>query len=137
MVIWLWVLLCMLSSGSESCSMSHIPAGDNTGCFSNLRSEAKFFICLYDKFCLVGFVTMFESAEFGFLPKCASNGAIPVICLELILCFVLGLLQLLRCPRTTIVNLLSSPQFFALLFGCRCSCVVTLYLLTSSVFFCF
>ena len=34
---------------------------------------------LYDKLCLVGFVTMFDSAVFGFVPKCASNGVILVI----------------------------------------------------------
>ena len=68
-------LYCVLSSVSESCSMSHIAAGVNTGCFTNLQSEAKFFTCFYDKFCLFGFVTLFERAVFGFLPKCASNVA--------------------------------------------------------------
>ena len=56
--------------------MFYMAAGVSTGCFSSLRAEAKFFICLYDKLCLLGFVSIFESAVFGFLPKCALNGAI-------------------------------------------------------------
>ena len=62
--------------------MSHMAAGDKTGCLSSLRSEAKFFMFLYNKLCLVGFVTMFDSAEFGFLPKCASKDVTLLFCLE-------------------------------------------------------
>ena len=67
-------------------------AGVSTGCLSSLRSSAKFLNCLYDRFCLLGFVTMFESAVFGFLLKCASIGAILVILfgMSLILCFMLA-----------------------------------------------
>ena len=54
-------------------------AGVSTGCLSSLRSSAKFFNCLYDRFCLLDFVTMFVSEVFGFLLKCAYNGAILVI----------------------------------------------------------
>ena len=35
-------LFWTFNSGSESCSMSHMAAGDKTGCLSSLRSEAKF-----------------------------------------------------------------------------------------------
>ena len=78
-----------LSSGSEFCSMSHIAVGVITGCFSSLRSEAFFFIFVYDSFCFFGFGTMFESAVFGFLPKCASKGVIFSLSLGSVLCFVL------------------------------------------------
>ena len=80
-------LYWMFNSGSESCSMSHMVAGDKTGSLSSLRSEANFFMFLYDKLCLVGFVTMFDSAVFGFLPQCASNDVIFVILFGMSLMF--------------------------------------------------
>ena len=66
-------LYWMFNSGSASCSMSQMAAGDKTSCLSSLRSEAKFFMFLYDKLWLV---SMFDSAVFGFLAKCASKGVI-------------------------------------------------------------
>ena len=80
-------LYWMFNSGSESCSRSQMAAGDKTGCLSSLRSEAKILIFLYDKLCLLGFVTMFDNAVFGFLPKCASNGVIYVILFGMSLMF--------------------------------------------------
>ena len=53
--------------------MSRMAAGVTTVCFSIFLSEANFLMSLYDKFCLFGFVTIFEKALFRFLPKCASN----------------------------------------------------------------
>ena len=58
---------CTLRSGLESCCMSFIAARISTGCFSSLRSDAKFLIFLYVMLCLLVFDTMHESAVFGFL----------------------------------------------------------------------
>ena len=47
-------LYCMSSSGSDSCSMSHIAACVSTGCFINLQSEAIFlFVYMISFVCLV------------------------------------------------------------------------------------
>ena len=72
--------------------MSHKAAGVSTGCFSSLQSEAKFLICVYDRFCLFGLFTMFESAVFGFLPKGASKGAtfVTLFGISLMLCITLA-----------------------------------------------
>ena len=74
---------CTLRLGLESCCMSLIAARISTGCFSSLRSDAKFLIYFYVMLCLLGFDTMHQSAVFGFLPKCASKGAIFVTLLML------------------------------------------------------
>ena len=42
---------------------------------------------LYDRLHLFGFVTLFEGAVFGFLPKCASNGVIFMVLFGISLMF--------------------------------------------------
>ena len=74
-------LYWMSSSSSEVASRLHSSSLVRASCLRSLLSKQRSLSFLYDRLSSDGWVTIFESSVFGFLPKCASNGVVLVVLL--------------------------------------------------------